>query len=266
MLKMVLVVLGTVAYALWPVHAQKAAPRPAFEVVSIKPALAPAARIEHFRQNPGGIDYRSLTLYQLILKAYGISDYQISIPPGLSWQRWDVMAHAADHATMDQFPVMLQSLLADRFKLQVHRAPQELVAYALVVAKGGPKLVEVGPPAGALGGSALPSGGAHLKGRVTLSLLAQALSLNVKRPVIDMTGMPGVFNISFDYVPDDSEPSGGTAASAGVAGDGGVVAAALPGPSISHAIENALGLKLEIRKIPVDMLIIDHVEKIPTGN
>ena len=266
MLKRASACLGIAAIAIFRIHAQNAVTPPAFEVASIKPAspLGSGVAPGRLRQTPGGIDYRSASLYQLILTAYGIAGYQLSNPAGLSGQRWDIVAHSPANATADQFALMLQSLLADRFKLQVHRAPKELLAYMLVVAKGGAKLVEVPPPAGPLGGSALPSGGSRLKGRAPLSLLAVALSAHLQRPVIDMTAMPGIYDISFDYVPDEGER--GAAVSAPVAGDGSVPVATLPGPSISYAIENALGLKLEARKVTVDMLIVDHVESVPTGN
>lgn len=135
----------------------------------------------------------------------------------------------------------------------------------LIVAKGGAKLVQVPPPAGPLGGSASPSGGVRLSGNVEMSFLAQALSLRYRCPVIDMTGMPGIYHISIDYLPDQSVRPGG-AASAGAAGDGSMMVATMPGFAIADAMERQLGLKLEPRKVPIEMLIVDHVEKTPTGN
>jgi bla regulator protein blaR1 len=239
---------------------------PAFEVASIKPTPPPpgggVAR-GRFRQTPGGIDYYSISLYELIFRAYGIESYQLSGPDWLGVLKWNVVAHAPANATADQIPLMIQALLADRFKLQFHRITKELPVYALVVAKGGPKLVEAPPPAGPLGGSASPLGGVRLRGRVPLSLLAQALSANLRRPVIDMTGISGIFNISFDYLPDEWERPGNTASGAA---EDGIPVAAMPGLSISEAMEKALGLKLEARIAPVEMLIVDRAEKVPTEN
>ena len=232
---------------------QTPATPPAFEVAAIQPTPPPpegGVAPGRFRQNPGGIDYYSVTIYSLILKAYGIPDYQLSAPPGIGAGRWNIVAHAPANTTPEQIPLMLQSLLADRFKLQVHRESKEISAYALVVARGGSKLKAVDLPEGAFTGARSPSGGMRLFGRVSLAFLAQALSPTVQRPIVDMTGLPGIYDVSFEYMRD--EPGGDTAS--------------LPGMSVSDAIEKALSLKLEPRKIQFEMLIVDHVEKTPTAN
>lgn len=169
---------------------------PAFEVATIKPAppLDPAkimAGQMHIgmKTDAGRVDIGFLSLSDLIRTAYRIKPYQLSGPDWLTSQRWDIVAKIPDGASADQIPEMLQTLLADRFKLAIHRANTEHSIYALVVAKGGPKLKDAepdpppaavpdAPPAGppGRGGVVIGSGDSQL--RVTQNPGGQGATIN----------------------------------------------------------------------------------------
>jgi len=153
---------------------------------------------------------------------------------------------------------MVQQLLADRFKLAVHRETKELPAYALVVAKSGPKLTATKDTGGGKGTS---SGDGHLTATgLTMARLAQTLtqilSRELGRVVIDKTGIVGEYDLSLTWTPDDR-----SAAAANTSKD----TPDLPGPSIFTALQEQLGLKLESTKAPVETLVIDHIEE-PSAN
>ena len=203
---------------------------------------------------------------------------------------------------------MLQALLAERFKLAVHRQSKEQSVYALVVGKNGPKLKESSPdaaapaaepapgpgnpqvritgngentrvvvsggPTGTAHMSMAPNGTMHLEAeKLTLAGLADLLSRFVDRPVMDMTDLKGTYQVALDLTMEDMR---NVARSAGIAvggrGAGGQAgrpradAASDPSGSSIFAAVQQLGLKLEPRKAPVDLIVIDHVEKTPTEN
>jgi len=139
----------------------------------------------------------------------------------------------------------LQNLLIERFQLQFHRETQETQAYVLLPAKGGPKLKVAGTPAGRLGFGRSPKGGEPVSGNVGLDLLARAITAVMGRPVINQTGLTGAYEILVDYEPDNSAP-----------GD----------PNLQHAIEDTLGLRLEYRKVPISVFVVDHIAPAPREN
>jgi len=146
---------------------------------------------------------------------------------------------------------MLQTLLAERFQLQVHRETKELPVYALVAAKGGPKLHKAEP-----GGNTDMRGenGSFVFRGTSMPQFSEDLSTlsQVDRPVLDRTGIPGVFDFNLKFGESNDEMK-----RALIAGDGA---------SIFTLIQEQLGLKLEARKGPVEMLVIDHVEMAPVEN
>ena len=158
---------------------------------------------------------------------------------------------------MSRLMLMLQSLLADRFRLSVHRETREEAVYDLVVAKGGPKLMKSEPEGkpqgrrmewGVLGGTALP-----------VPVLAVSLSQLLERPVIDRTGLKGIYDFTLTWMPDSSQARG--------FGDSSqtTLAPVPERPSIFTAIQEQLGLELRTARGAVDVLVIDHVEK-PDAN
>ena len=152
---------------------------------------------------------------------------------------------------------MLQALLVSRFQLKVHPEDRELPMYALVVARNGPTFLE-----SKANGTTIDGGNGKIRvqgGDNTVSLLAEQLANSLGRPVVDETGIKGRFNITLQWAPYDGAAAklGGTEMSGAVLDS--------PGPSLFTAIQEQLGLKLEPRKGPVQVLIIDHIER-PSAN
>ena len=226
----------------------------AFEVVSVRPAN-PTARGSSFEFLPGGkLVAVNVSVRDLLKKAYRIRDFQIAnAPAGLDSPWYDVTANAASPVGEGEMQGMLQSLLADRFQLKLRRESKELQVYILTVAKNGPKLNEVAPAAG---GAVRIRGVGRLAGlKGSMDQLASALSdvrLNgsaiLDRPVVNRTGLNGVYDFSLEWTPEM-----------------GVDAADRPGPSIFTAMREQLGLSLEKRNAPVEIFVIEHLEK-PSQN
>jgi uncharacterized protein (TIGR03435 family) len=251
---------------------QTAATPPAFEVASVKPA--PPATDNRMRVGMGGdagrVNFSNVTLINVMARAYNVKDHQITGPDWLKTQRYDIVATLPSGASKDQVPQMLQTLLADRFKLSLHRETKVLPIYALVVGKNGPKLHEA-EGAGGLRMSMGPKG-LQLTGKVSITMLAEALSRFTDRPVLDMTELKGNFDIDLGWRP-DGQPGG-----PGIFGPGGGGPPPEGGgerreakenadaPSIFTAVQEKLGLKLEGRKSPVEILIVDQADKIPSEN
>jgi len=221
--------------------------QPAFEVASVK--ITPAADIGYFSMTPygkGRFKMSNATLELLICIAYGVEDSQIVDAPGwLSSQRYEVDARPEDGVSLSQEEVKprLQKLLVERFKLATHTQMHEVAGYALVVAKGGPKL----KPAS----SDEKTGGFMTPNRLwnpnaDMEMLAAMLARPVHRPVIDQTAIQGSFDIDLSYAPEGSTDS--------------------PLPSIFTALQEKMGLRLENHKVPQQTLVIEHVERVPAGN
>ena len=305
--------------------AQTPAPPLTFEVASIKPAgpLNPVA-IQSGKMHIGMkidgamVDIGSFSLKDLIRTAYEVKDYQISGPDWMNnlmgAERFNVQAKIPDGATKEQVPQMLQALLADRFKLVVHRETKDHSIYALIVAKGGPKLKEAEPEPAAPETPAEPkkgetvinqgsntvrisgnmengkgvtvSGGPqgqmrmsmangmmHMEAaRMSMAILAETITRFVDRPVVDMTDLKGDYQIILDLSMDDLKNVARAAGMGGAMGSPGDGAKSLAdsasdpsGSSIFASIQH-MGLKLDPRKGPVEVIIIDHYEKTPTEN
>jgi uncharacterized protein (TIGR03435 family) len=251
----------------WIAFAQQT-PRPSFEVASIKPG-DPSSRQIGIGVRPGRFIVTNAPLKMMVGFAYDVRDHQISGgPKWLESDRFSIEAKP-NNATpipagpegMGQMRLMLQSLLEDRFKLALHRETKEEQVYELVVAKGGPKLKENSLP-DAAGRVGLFGTG---RGQITstampISALANFLSQQLGRSVIDKTGLGDKYNFTLTYTP---EPGQG-----GAFGPPGPDAPPPPdpnGPSIFTALQEQLGLRLESAKGPVDILVIDHAEK-PDAN
>ena len=235
-----------------------AAADPSFEVASIHTRTDGTGEvwtIKPFRFDFSGprIIIENFRLNDLIIYAYEIQDYALSGEP--HWaeiERYDVSAKAADGTvlTREMGRPMMRALLADRFRLKVHTEKKEMPVYALVVAKGGPKLKESQPGAQRL--LTLRSTGKTATITVTAGDIAQLAGQfskhnTVDRPVIDKTGLTGTYDYKLEW---------GDDAAAGA--DSGIA-------SIFTAFQEQLGLKLEPSKAPIPVLIVDHAEK-PSAN
>lgn len=337
------------------------APAPlAFEVASVKPVgplnpgMMGGGKINiGMKVDAARVDIGSLSLADLIRIAYRVKPYQISGPSWMGVERFNIQGRIPDGATAEQVPEMLQALLAERFKLTIHRESKEHAVYALVVGKGGPKLKESPPDAPAPAPDSLAKGsqardlsktepsktelsinnppakdpaakapgkpeqafamnggamrvsgdmqgkGMLIKGgpngtsrmtmtpggnmlmemeKVTLTTFADMISGFVDRPVLDMTELKGTYQVSLELSMEELKnrarmagvniPGAAAGATAGPAGEGGRPADAASDPSglsIFSSVQR-LGLKLEPRKAPVDLIVIDHLEKMPTEN
>jgi uncharacterized protein (TIGR03435 family) len=207
------------------------------------------------------------------------STKMIPIEGGPDWihsERYDIQAESEGHESilMMQGP-MLQTVLEDRFKLRIHRESRQGPVYELALGKAAPNLRRLrdGKCTPAVVGSALPllPEGGHLCRNMagpqavnieggTLSTLADLLGMALDRPVLDKTGMPGTFEMKLEFSPDDS------AAPRPITTDPGVPAARTSdAPGIFQAIQEQLGLRLVPARGPVDVLVIDHVER-PSEN
>jgi uncharacterized protein (TIGR03435 family) len=226
---------------------------PAFEVASVKPA-EPSGYMD-FRIQPGGrLEVTSQTLRLIVMQAFGVKGYQLSGGP--SWMdtdRFDIVGKAEGNPSHAEVMAMLQTLLADRFQLKVHQETKEGNIYALVVGKNGPKLK---PPVGEANARSMiylqritprdqPGINYALDGhKATMVMLAGRLTDEVRRPVLDHTGLTGEFDFNVAYSIDDNPETG---------------------PSIFNALQEQLGLRLETTKGPIETLVIEHAEK-PSGN
>jgi bla regulator protein BlaR1 len=231
----------------WIAFAQ--APRPSFEVASLKPS-GPNDRLM-YRLEPGGRYLATgLTLKLLIANAYGVPELRISGGPG--WRDSDKFNLEAKVGiqlppwpdSQKQLSLMLQSLLEERFKLALHRETREEPVYELVAAKAGVKLKTA--KADESPGFQMDNGRIHSMA-VPLDFLATNLAYLLGRTVIDKTGLAGKYSFTVTYMPDDAAP------------------ADTDGPSLFTALQDQLGLKLESSKGPVELLVIDRVEK-PDAN
>ncbi len=254
------------------ISAQRIADLPRFEVASVKPSRPVAGQGVYFgmMSDPGSFRGSFVTLTDLVGKAYGVDVARISGGPSwISTERYDVVATLPTNASQGQIPILLQALLADRFGLTVRRDKKMSQVYALVPAKGGPKLKRseaqnssssTAPPAIFSAPGILPAGGGELRlccGKakligISMARLADLLSSQTDRRVQDNTGIQGLFDISLEWIPDDARPQPGGAASPG-------------GPSIYTAIQEQLGLRLEPRTAPSEYLVIEHATR-PTEN
>jgi uncharacterized protein (TIGR03435 family) len=253
-------------------------------------------------KDPGRIHYPFMTMKNILMNAYDVKNFQIVGPSWLDTERFDITATMPPNATKEQFRVMLQNLLAERFKLTVHRDAKELPMYLLTVAKSGMKMKEsadVAPPKddveqpptplpsqpkiGADGFPILPPRPAGspiamiiMNGRArliaqqnTIQELADRLTSLTNRPVTDATALKAKYDFTLTFTPEGMNGPMGPITpppSAGVNGAPGGGADAETLPDIFGAVQAQLGLKLEAKKGPVEMIVIDHIEKIPTEN
>ena len=230
-----------------------------------------------------------MLLSQVFRIAFGLSwDFEISGPGWLDTERYTISATIPPGTTQEQFRLMLQNLLAERFGLKFHHDHRIVPAYDLVVASGGPKLKESDPRANATplaspqsrtpavdndGFPVLPQGRDfaqllenrrnRISARMPMLAFAGRLERETGRPVRDKTGLSGTYDFRLDY---SIEGLGGQrwvamaqqGLDAGAPDDGG--------PTLFNALQQQLGLKLEDRKEPFDIIVIDHLEKVPTEN
>jgi len=270
-----------------------------FEAASVKPAALPtgiAALIFQARGGPGSADperitYTNIPMRQLLMIAYGLTQpYQLQGPSSLDDDKYDIAAKIPAGATREQFNVMLQNLLMERFHLKVRHDSRTEASYELVVARSGLKMREAvqtpgpeqepvgrggvplskdkdGLPQLAPGRSTrarllLPNGSTRISGRMqSIEDILTMCRNQAGRPVVDKTGLSGRYDFNLDFKREGMEIRTYGTAAAAPAGD-----PSDPAPDFVTAVEQQLGLKLEEKKAPVDVLVVEHVEKVPTEN
>jgi bla regulator protein blaR1 len=263
---------------------QASGPRPSFEVATVKPSQS-SAEVYDLRLSQERLTAEAIPLDRLIRFAYNVkSDNQMeNVPSWAGAEKFDINAKMADaqfekmkslppEQRFEQYQLMLQSLLADRFKLTVSTQVKELPVYALVAVKGGSKLtpaeVSTDPRDLHYGELVTNKARGELKATgVSAARLAQWLSGTPEagnRAVIDTTGLTGRYNFTLQWTPVEMSNSSATASSA-EQGPAGASSAEPSGPGLFSALQEDLGLKLVPQKAPVQVLVIDHIEQ-PTPN
>lgn len=277
----VLVLAAGIGLAIFPASGETG---PEFEVASVKvsttapfaggrPMPDRIAEMIGFSGGPGGKDPGRFTctgvsLKILLVRAYGMRSYQISTPAWMETERYDIAAIYPPETKMEDFRLMFQKLLTERFHIVLHRESKEMQRFNLTVAKGGHKLL---PPeviqdykddpegraarqkdaleriAKARGGGQGSLSWMH-ESRATTAKLAGWLEGMLGKPVTDMTGLSGEFSYSMRWSPDDAPATENSL------------------PTIFEAVQQQLGLKLEQAKGPVEILVIDKAENVPVEN
>jgi uncharacterized protein (TIGR03435 family) len=270
---------------------------PKFEVATVKPSTRFSSGGYSFRGGPGTADPERFTfqvgsLKLLLLRALDLKYYQFSGPDWLDSEGFEIVAKVPAGATKDQLTAMLKNLVVERFHLTFHHEAREMSVFELTVGKDGAKLKESdlniqssvrqpGSPVVPLSidktGFPEPRPGPsfQLIGRVTngimrvagnqlpLSELVKWMESGVERPVVDKTGLAGKYDLRLAYSSDGLKqlPAGRVGAEAIPVDD-----TPSGGPSLMKALQDQLGLELKSAKDPIDIVVIDHIDKAPTEN
>ena len=231
------------------------APVSAFDVASVKiggPIQGDTYNINTGRILHGVLTLGNATLSDCLKFAYSLTtDAQLAGPEWIREKsyRFDVMAKAAPETPQAQLLMMLRTLLAERFHIVVHMEQKEMTHYQLVVGKNGPKLTESTVEQDAARGAARLDG--ITSNRMDMNKFAMLMSRMTRMPVLDRTGLKGAYQVNVQWAPEDPM---------------GKIAENPVGPSIFTAFQEQMGLKLESKKGPVEVLVVDHAEKVPVEN
>lgn len=271
---------------------------PEFDVASLKPSPPPEGRMPSIPRMTGGpgtadptrVSYRNMPLAMLITEAYEVNAADVVGPTwATTWDllgdkdKYDIEAKLPAQTSKEQLRSMMQNLLAERFALKVHRERKEVSAFALVLAKNGPKIKESPPVAGDAdseqkvdvsvrgedGFPVTPPGYTGLFVRVTsghtrvkfirysMDQFAKWTRVNSKRPGVDRTGLTGRYDFYFEFGNDIGVPQTAVGYSP---------EAIDQGEAFSVALQTQLGLKLTSDTTEIELLVIDHIARIPTAN
>jgi uncharacterized protein (TIGR03435 family) len=247
----------------WIAFAQ--APKPAFDIASIKQHTGQMDGVTFAAREGGRLNVVNNPIFNVIDNAYGISKYQlVGAPDWVESERYDIEARGPATAGKKEMMLMVQALLADRFAMRAHFETREMPAWILTVAKGGPKLHFLGSEDCVPFDSTKPNpeavpnvcGNDHLSRNnvweathISMPGVTGALSVVMHRPVIDQTGIKGTFDVHLQWSDDltlqDNPPDAP--------------------PSIYVALRESLGLELKLGRGPAEVFVIDHIER-PTRN
>jgi uncharacterized protein (TIGR03435 family) len=236
------------------------APTPTFDVASVK-ASQPGDGGQRGRGNtqvsPGSVTMRSVSLKTAIRWAWHVSEFQVSGPDWLDSQRYEIAGKAAGPATEEELRLMMQALLRERFKLTLHSQTRELAAYLLVAGKNGPKFHESTTE----GEGSIDINQRQLTvsvQRTPVSRLVEMMSNMLRAPVIDRTGLKGRYDLTLNVAQYAADLAAQGKSLDSVRVD--------PEAFLSMILQEEFGLKLEARKMPLEVVVVDRAEKSPVEN
>jgi uncharacterized protein (TIGR03435 family) len=232
-----------------------AADGPVFDAASIHTAdpgeTGPGDIPRNMDSSPGHFVMRNVPLRYCLEWAWDLKDYEVSGPDWIrNDNRYDIVANAPGPATDDQMRLMLRNLLIDRFQMKIHRETRNLDVYVLMPGKGAPKVKEATADEQASLGAAEPRGSVKFT-RQPISRFTFMLTRRLDKPTLDETGLKGLYDFTIDLsgLGFNGNPPQDTSA-----------------PSVFTTVPQNLGLRLEAAKRPVEILVVDHAEKVPTAN
>lgn len=274
--------------------AQSGPKLPEFEVASIRPAPLDLQNVHiGIRVDGAQVHIAGYSLKDYVRVAYRVKDYQVEGPEWIASERYNVDATLPAGATRDQVNDMLQSLLRDRFKVEFHRIKKEFPVYALVVSKGGAKIKESAVDSATAAALAKPPDNVNASGsaagvfvavgpgasyvfadnkitaqRLSMSRFADILARFVDKPVVDMTNLASYYDFTLNVTEEDYRAMLiRSAITAGVELPPQVLQmAAKDVPESLAASMQSVGLKLDNRKAPLDVIVVDRAEKSPVDN
>jgi uncharacterized protein (TIGR03435 family) len=227
-----------------------------FDVASVK-AEPPVPPGEYYTANLGSVEHGELTMVNVTLSeavrfAWNCNnDAQVAGPEWIKSKeiRFQIRAKASPEATRDQVRIMLRALLAERFHLKTHVEQRELMHLEL---SRGNRPLKIQPMVEGTDAAQNKNWIGHIVSNgMSMEVLTTILSRFLRQPILDRTSLDGRYAIDLTWTP---EPRGSEPADSS------------PGPSIYAAVQEQLGLKLEARKSPVPVIVVDSVERTPIGN
>jgi len=224
---------------------------PGFDVASVKVSAA-GRRGSRIEAPPGSLIMNNVTLLEVVAWAYHVFEYQVTAPGWMGEQRYDISAKAGSPVEEIELRKMLQGLLAERFQFEMHRQTKEMQAYVMTIAKGGHKMQEASN-AGAM--DVKPKGMGATVLRADLDELAAMASKPLQAPVVNETGLKGKWDFTVDATPYLTPEVMANAKSP----------TDLIGLGIT-AMREQLGIKVESKRVAVQMIVVDRAERIPVEN
>jgi uncharacterized protein (TIGR03435 family) len=245
-----------------PLPAMPADANPAFDVATIKPSDTSDSHGTYFRNNGSHVIAYNISVGELIVYAYGLHEKQIVAgPPSLLATHFDIdgVPDVAGHPNLQQSRIMFQKLLSSRFKLAYHNQSRELAAYAIQIAKGGPRLELTARKPGDSMNFSYDCQVVLTVRNASIADVARGMQeVFMDRPVVDQSGLTGRYDFELRWTPDESQSY--CPANPARSRDDSTAR-----PGLYTAIQEQLGLKLSATKAPIQVMIIDHLET-PSDN